>query len=259
MAETVLRPFAASDSPRLLEVLETVFAEYGMKFDPQGFDRDVLSIETRYAPPEAVFYAAEIDGRVVGFAGADMPRPGVAELHRLYMDPAARGRGLGARLVATVEDWARGRGATTLELWSDVRLCHAHVLYARLGYGLVGQRLLGDPDRSVEFGFRRSLARPPEPVFHSLFGARSLPLEGFLGTEREHWALMLAAAIFDSRALVRAGRVRDGGLVLPSPLELFPAGTAARDVEVLELPGPVLGGFAHRGRSIVRAHPLFGG
>lgn len=251
-----IRPFVPSDTPRLVEVLRTVFSEYGMRFDPEGYDRDVESIEERYAPPEAVFYTAELEGRAVGFAGADVPRPGVAELHRLYLDPLARGQGLGARLVTEVEAWARTRGAGTLELWSDVRFFHAHGLYSRLGYALMGQRQLTDPDRSVEFGFRRPLSRTAEPVVHSLARAARRPLASLAGTEHEHWAAMIAAAILDSRALVKSGRVREGGHELPSPLELFGAGTRASDVSVLSLEGPILGGFENR--QVVRAHTLFG-
>jgi putative acetyltransferase len=251
-----IRPFRDSDTPRLVSVLETVFAEYGMRFDPDGYDRDVRAIGERYAAPGGVFYTAEVDGRPLGFAGADVPQAGVAELHRLYLDPRARGLGLGSRLVGAVESWARERAAGTVELWSDVRFCHAHALYAKLGYGLFGQRQLEDPDRSVEFGFRRELDRAPAPVVHALNTAVALPL----GTdaERLHRCSMIAAAILDSRALVRAGRVHRGGHERPSVSELFANAPRIEDVRALELPGEIVCGFELARTRERRAHPLFG-
>src|SRR5579863_9864053 len=93
-----VRPFEATDTSRLVEVLAAVFGEYGMRFDPDGYDRDVKDVMGRYARPRGVFYTVEDGGRVVGFGGADLPRDEIAEIHRLYIDPRARGRGIGATL-----------------------------------------------------------------------------------------------------------------------------------------------------------------
>jgi GNAT superfamily N-acetyltransferase len=46
----------------------------------------------------------------------------------------ARGRGIGARLMAAIEDEARRRGATRIQLTSDRRRDDAHRFYQRLGY-----------------------------------------------------------------------------------------------------------------------------
>ena len=45
-----------------------------------------------------------------------------------------RGRGIGARLMAAVEDEARRRGAARLQLTSNRRRRDAHRFYERLGY-----------------------------------------------------------------------------------------------------------------------------
>ncbi|MBI3726344.1 GNAT family N-acetyltransferase [bacterium] len=254
-----LRLYREEDTPRLIEVLASVFSEYGMTFEPDGFDRDVREAHVRYAAPRGVFFAAEDSGEVLGFAGADLPRSGTAEVHRLYLDPRARGQGLGGKLCAAVEDWARERGATTMELWSDVRFFHAHLMYAKRGYRLFGQRLLGDPDRSIELGFRRSLAGDAAPVSHDANGASRSPLEEALrDPERAHAVSMLTAAILDARALVRTGRMAGARHELPHPLELF-SGSGPREVSVLALETGVLAGFERsaRGERSTRLHPLF--
>src|SRR5437763_2684160 len=107
MDDVLIRLFDPAETPRLIEVLAATFGEYGMRFDPDGYDKDVREVERRYAPPRAVFHAAEAGGRVLGFAGCDETGEHGAEIHRLYIDPAARGRGLGTRLCEAVEGWAR--------------------------------------------------------------------------------------------------------------------------------------------------------
>lgn len=260
----MIRPFRESDTPRLIEVMATVFAEYGMTFEPDGFDRDVREVGRCYGPPGGAFFAAEDGARrhVLGFAGGDTPRPGVVELHRLYIDPAARGLGLGVKLCAHVETWARERGAATMSLWSDVRFTHAHALYARRGYVLVAQRMIADPDRSVELGFERLLAAPEAPAFPDTTKLRAAPLASALADpERAQRARMVAAAILDARALVRAGRVRAGALVPPCPEEVFGGEELpphVEEVSILEAPGRVVVGFERQTatRVVRRLHPL---
>lgn len=241
-----VRSFEPKDTDRLIAILARVFAEYGMRFDPDGFDRDVKDVAARYAPPAAVFFAVEEAGKLLGFGGADLPREGTAEIHRLYVDPDARGRGIGKLLVARLEEWARER-VPTMVLWSDVRLTHAHDLYARLGYRLSGQRLLGDPDASIELGFRRRLAdRPDDRPFVADFSHE--PIDGFDAANR-HRAAMLAAAILDSRTLPRGA---DGAHLLPDPRELF---AKKGPVEAIFQRPDILVGF--RSGSERRLHPLF--
>jgi GNAT superfamily N-acetyltransferase len=259
--EWTIRPYEARDQERLVAILGQVFGEYGMRFDPDGYDRDVREVATRYAAPDAVFYAAEIAGEVFGFAGCDLVRDGHesrAEIHRLYIDSRARGRGLGARLCERVETWAhRERGADAMILWSDVRFAHAHILYALRGYQLVGQRTLTDPDRSVEFGFRRSLASPGKPTRFDTGRATAHRLDS-LSKEMTHRASMVAAAILDSRALVRAGRMEQGGHILPSPTEVFATPSVSADVRALVADGIIIGFERHHAGGTERVvHPLF--
>jgi GNAT superfamily N-acetyltransferase len=241
-----VRPFAVQDTPRLLAVLAQVFGEYGCTFDPDGYDQDVRDVAGRYAGAGGTFLTVEDQGEVLGFGGADLPREGVAEIHRLYIDPKARGRGLGKLLVAALEAWALGH-VRDMILWSDVRFCHAHELYARMGYRLFGQRTIEDPDRSVEIGFRRRLVeRPDDRPFVAELSMK--PLDG-LSPEEAHRAAMVTAAILDSRTLPRGAGAAH---LLPDPRQLF---KGAGPVEaVFQRPG-ILVGFRHRGER--RLHPLF--
>ena len=69
---------------------------------------------------------------------------GVAQLRLLIVEPAARGLGLGARLVRECTGFARAAGYRRLRLWTQSHLDAARTLYRREGYVLVGS----EPHRS---------------------------------------------------------------------------------------------------------------
>lgn len=56
------------------------------------------------------------------------------ELAKMAVEPAARGRGYGDRLVAAVVEFARGAGARRLMLVSNTRLGPALALYRKHGF-----------------------------------------------------------------------------------------------------------------------------
>ncbi|HEX7240580.1 MAG TPA: GNAT family N-acetyltransferase [Longimicrobiaceae bacterium] len=88
---------------------------------------------------------AEADGVVVGFAGvfsgyayhADEP---YARVLALVVDPAHRGGGVGAALMAEAEAWARERGAAAVHLTAATHREGAHRFYRRMGYRETGTR-----------------------------------------------------------------------------------------------------------------------
>jgi len=67
--------------------------------------------------------------------------PPVAQLTALVVLESARGRGVGQRLVATIETWARDRGAKKLSLTSGLQRVEAHAFYEKLGFERSGVRL----------------------------------------------------------------------------------------------------------------------
>jgi ribosomal protein S18 acetylase RimI-like enzyme len=82
-------------------------------------------------------------------------------LTALWVDPSARGTGLGLRLIEAVADWSSERGATALELSVTTNNEAAAALYARAGFAETGRRrpLPADPSRTEVF-----LTRPVSPA-----------------------------------------------------------------------------------------------
>ncbi|MGN7293429.1 bifunctional helix-turn-helix transcriptional regulator/GNAT family N-acetyltransferase [Rhizobium sp. SAFR-030] len=63
----------------------------------------------------------------------------IAKLRLLYVDPAARGTGLGKRLVAEAVDFARQAGYRQISLWTYDRLDAARGLYIKAGFRLAAE------------------------------------------------------------------------------------------------------------------------
>jgi len=90
---------------------------------------------------------AETGGRVVGLAGAEVG-PSlehdtvVGRITAMVVADGVRGLGVGAKLVAGIEDWARGHGVKRMTVTSHLRRKGAHVFYARVGYEDTGKRFV---------------------------------------------------------------------------------------------------------------------
>jgi aryl-alcohol dehydrogenase-like predicted oxidoreductase/predicted GNAT family N-acyltransferase len=101
-------------------------------------------------------------GRLVveepGFEGLDPEHGPIGHLGRLAVLPDARGHGLGAALVRTIEDQARARGLAVVYLGAQT---HAVAFYERLGYTAYGEEFddAGLPHRHM--WRNRSLTEPP--------------------------------------------------------------------------------------------------
>ena len=80
--------------------------------------------------------AVLIDDRPVGLIGAQLENANTVYLYSLWLDPAARGRGLARPLVAAAVEWARQRRARTVTLRVAADNVVARAVYKSLGFTL---------------------------------------------------------------------------------------------------------------------------
>lgn len=120
---------------------EVYHQQFGWNTD---FEALVAKIVADYAahhdPHREAAWIAEVDGQRAGcifvVAGEE---PSIAKLRILLVTPAARGLGMGARLVEECVSFARDAGYSEITLWTNDVLISARKIYQAFGFTLTQQ------------------------------------------------------------------------------------------------------------------------
>jgi GNAT superfamily N-acetyltransferase len=114
--------------------------EHGWDATFEGFVAEIAGSFAR-AQHRAVTvgHEAAFPPRIVGAAFVVDAGDGIARLRMLYVEPAARGEGVGRRLVETCIGFARQAGYRRMTLWTNDILHAARRLYEAAGFRLVSE------------------------------------------------------------------------------------------------------------------------
>jgi GNAT superfamily N-acetyltransferase len=116
---------------------EVYAAQFGWDADFEALvARIVADYAERRDPERDAAWIAEVDGVRAGCVFCVGAGPDTAQLRILLVDPAARGHGLGARLVAECLAHARAAGYRRITLWTNDVLVAARRIYQAAGFTL---------------------------------------------------------------------------------------------------------------------------
>jgi GNAT superfamily N-acetyltransferase len=119
--------------PLIAEVQQEYVVRYGSE-DQTPVD------PAQFAAPHGLFLVAYLDGRAVACGGwrvHDGPAGPEAELKRMYVSPAARGRGVARAVLAELERTAVEAGYLRMVLETGLKQPEAIGLYTSAGYAEV--------------------------------------------------------------------------------------------------------------------------
>lgn len=123
--------------------------EYGWD---ERFEALVAGIVAKFVenfdPARERCWIAEMDGEPVGSVFVVKQTRSTAKLRLLIVEPKARGRGLGKRLVRECIAFARDKGYRRLVLWTQSNLAAARAIYQSCGFRLVKR------ERHASFGVK---------------------------------------------------------------------------------------------------------
>ena len=128
----------AAHSEDRLHTVRELFQEYAgsLAIDLcfQNFREELAGLPGKYAPPAGRLLLALENEAMAGCVGLRPLAPNTAEIKRLYVRPAFRGRGVGRKLTQTVIESARQIGYARIRLDTLATMKEAVLLYQSLQF-----------------------------------------------------------------------------------------------------------------------------
>ena len=133
------RTFKAGDMGMIAARQSILYREvYGWGPQIEVIEGEVTTAFLRdFKPGREQCWVAEVDRAMVGSVFLTDEGGGLSRLRLLYVEPSARGLGIGNTLVTTCIDFARGVGYQAMTLWTHTILESARRIYAAHGFRIV--------------------------------------------------------------------------------------------------------------------------
>ncbi|MTJ15956.1 MULTISPECIES: GNAT family N-acetyltransferase [unclassified Dolichospermum] len=132
----IIRNWQEKDRIFAPTVISSVLSEYGLPWQPEAADKDVLNIEEYYLATGGEFWVIEHQNQIVGTAAYYPINRGekAVEIRKMYLLPKVRGLGLGKYLLQQLETAIALRGFKQIWIETASILAEAVKLYESNGY-----------------------------------------------------------------------------------------------------------------------------
>jgi putative acetyltransferase len=130
----LLKPNSPAEWREARRLVEEYAASLNVDLSFQNFAQELEHFEREYSPPSGAFLLAQEKGSFVGCVGLRKLSDTVGEIKRLYVQPTARGLGLGEALVRCIVD--EGKKLKYVRLVRDTlpSMLAARSLYQAFGF-----------------------------------------------------------------------------------------------------------------------------
>jgi DNA-binding MarR family transcriptional regulator/N-acetylglutamate synthase-like GNAT family acetyltransferase len=138
----MLRPHQPGDMGWVVHRQGLLYAqEYGYDETFEALAAEIVAkFIQNYDAKRERCWIAERDGEIVGSVFLVAGSKTVAKLRLLYVEPAARGLGIGGRLASECVRFARQAGYKKIKLWTQSELDAARHIYKKAGFRVVEKK-----------------------------------------------------------------------------------------------------------------------
>jgi putative acetyltransferase len=124
----------AQESPRQDDVIALIRQSDALMQSLYPAESNHLVDIDALAQPRVHFFVAREEGRALGCGSFVLGADGHAEMKRVFVDPAARGKGVARAIMQALEREAARLGVTRMQLETGIKQPEAIALYRKFGY-----------------------------------------------------------------------------------------------------------------------------
>jgi putative acetyltransferase len=138
MSTVNIRTIQPADNQALAVIIRNALAEFGAnKPGTVYYDATTDALYELFRQQGSIYYVAEENGVLIGGAGI-YPSPGLptgtCELVKMYLSPAARGKGIGKGLIEKALAFAKEAGYRNVYIETMPELRKAMSVYEKVGF-----------------------------------------------------------------------------------------------------------------------------
>ena len=133
-----IREVIRSDNPHLAIVIRRVLKEMKVPLKGTAYaDRELDNMYQAYSIPRSIYFVVQFNDQILGGAGIMPLNKGaenICELQKMYLDPKARGKGVGTNLLELCLSFARENNFSLCYLETMPYMLDAQELYRKNGF-----------------------------------------------------------------------------------------------------------------------------